>query len=233
MKSTSPRDQWRKQVSCHDFRGNQQVCFPSPSSGGRCGAAGSWLSFPSAANTPLSWPLSSCRHPPIWLLSLDLMLLCWLGLKQGILDSRWSCVWTHDRFSAACSVFVFTRPKTSYTYVMKSNVGVKKKILHLLQAPYSPLLKITEIFMEFQIQRSTWHDFLFHQLLAVWYQGSDKDIFLCLGLISHEQNHWLGLGWWWRESGCFSFWTTISDGILTLLGRWEAIPGIPEMGENS
>lgn len=89
--------------------------------------------------------------------------------------------------------FVFTRPKTSYTYVMKSNVGVKK-ILHLLQAPYSPLLKITAIFMEFQIQRSTWHDFLFHQLLAVWYQGSDKDIFLCLGLISHEQKHWLGLG---------------------------------------
>lgn len=141
MKSTSPRDQWRKRVSCYDFRGDQQVCFPSPSSGGRCGAPGrcGWAS--PLANTPLSWFLSSC-HPPIWLLSLDLMLPCWLDLKQGILDSRWSCVWTHDRFSAACSIFVFTRPKTLYTYVMKPNVGVEKKILHLLQAPYSPLLKI-------------------------------------------------------------------------------------------
>lgn len=44
-------------------------------------------------------------------------------------------------------------------------------------------------------------------------------------------------GWCWGGNGgsqvVYPSRTVISDGVFTQLGRWEAIPGIPEMGENS
>lgn len=68
---------------------------------------------------------------------------------------------------------------------------MERKVLHLLPAP-SPPGTLQQASGNSR-NRAPRDNFLFHQFLAVWHQGSDKDIFLSLGLAPHIDNLIVGL----------------------------------------
>lgn len=124
------------------------------------------------ASTPLSWLLSS-RPPSIWLLCLDLMLLYWLDLKAfWTVGNPAYGPMTDSQQHVLCLCSLDRRPWT-LVWWNQTYKGWRKRYFAAGTIPSHPSLPNhsdlhgapdTETHV-------TW--FSLHQLLAVWYQGSE------------------------------------------------------------